>query len=124
VSLCLAAGGATAVLPLSAFLLSWTHSVERVEWRELWRIEAGALALEEARVKGSGAGMEPGDGARLIDGWWVWRPALAVPELLLARASGIAAWRLCAPDGTGCLGLSGAPGDGPVRLAPCGPRAG
>jgi hypothetical protein len=120
VSLCLTAGGATVVLPLSAFLLSWTHSVERTEWRELWRVEADRLVLEEARVKGSGAGMEPGDGARLFDGWWVWRPGLRVPELLLARAPEVAAWRLCAPDGTACQELPPDVGDtGPLRLAPC-----
>ncbi|MEZ5450817.1 MAG: DUF1850 domain-containing protein [Thiolinea sp.] len=32
------------------------------------------LQLLQARVKGSGAGMEPGDDAVLKDGWWVWQP--------------------------------------------------
>jgi hypothetical protein len=121
VSLCLAAGGATAVLPLTAFLLSWTHSVERIEWRELWRVEAGALVLVEARVKGSGAGMEPGEGAVLRDGWWVWRPETRVPELALARSGSVAPWRLCAPSGASCRDLSARlGGDGPIRLSLCG----
>jgi len=29
----------------------------------------------QARVKGFGAGMEPPAGARLVDGWFQWRPA-------------------------------------------------
>lgn len=119
-SLCVSAGAAPVALPLAAFLLSWTHSVERVEWREHWRVEANALVLTEARVKGSGAGMEPGEGAFLHDGWWVWRPGLRVSHLALARSQEAGSWRLCAVDGTDCRDLSPDEDDaGPVRLFPC-----
>ncbi|NUB17164.1 DUF1850 domain-containing protein, partial [Azospirillum brasilense] len=76
VALCLSAlGGAVlAVLPGPAFTLSWTHSVEKTEWREEWRIENGRLALTEARVKGSGAGVESPAGAPLAQGGGGWGP--------------------------------------------------
>ena len=97
--------------------LSWTHSVERVEWQEEWRIGADALTLRTARVRGSGAGMEPGEGARLVDGWWEWAPGLAVPELALAASGAtVGGWTLCA-DGA-CRTLGAEPG-GPVVLRPC-----
>ena len=33
-SLCILAGGKVTALALSAFTLSWTHSVQKSEWRE------------------------------------------------------------------------------------------
>jgi hypothetical protein len=100
------------------FSLSWEHSVEKVRWRETWQVTAAGLRLTRAAVKGSGAGMEPGEGAVLDHGWWVWSPDLApVPELILA-ASGATrgGWRLC--HGGVCREL-GRDGGAPVRLAPC-----
>ena len=69
-------------------------------------------------MKGSGAGMEPGDGAMLANGWWVWTPdAPAIPDLLLA-ASGATrgGWRLCSGDDCRVIGAEPGP---PIRLAPC-----
>lgn len=113
--LCLAAGAVTTRLAIAAFTLAWTHSVEKVEWQEDWRIEAGRLVLVEARVKGSGAGMEPGAGAVLAGGWYRWSPGLAVPELVLARSAVVAGWRLCTDAGCDLLGGGG----DAARLAPC-----
>ena len=97
-SLCIVAGGKTVVLAVSAFTLSWTHSVERTQWREDWRVMPAGLELVEARVKGSGAGMEPPDGAVLADGWWVYRPGLPPQRRVVLAASGATGggWRLCA----------------------------
>lgn len=102
-----ALGGALlATLPGSAFSLSWTHSVEKTEWREEWRVTDAGLVLTEARVRGTGAGMEPGADARLIDGWWVWVPSLPPQEGVTLAASGFTAeHRLCA--GSDCRPLSG-----------------
>ncbi len=121
--LCLAAGDVVLRLALGAFTLVWTHSVERVDWEEDWRVDPAGLVLVESRVRGSGAGMEPGPDARLEDGAFRFRPALPpLPELVLARAPGVGDWRLCDPSG--CRPLTSLlPEDGaPVRLSPC-PRA-
>jgi hypothetical protein len=74
-SLCLASAGVVKTLSIAAFTLVWTHSIEKVEWQEDWRITPQGLELVQARVKGSGAGMEPSADARLVDGWFQWRPA-------------------------------------------------
>ncbi len=74
--LCLAAGAASAVLALDGFTLAWTHSIEKTRWEEDWRIEGRALVISEARIRGSGAGMEPPPGAVLKQGVWHYRPGL------------------------------------------------
>jgi hypothetical protein len=70
-SLCRAAGSKITALAFSAFTLSWTHSVERIRWEEDWQLTSRGLELVEARVKGSGAGMEPPPEAKV--------PALSGP---------------------------------------------
>lgn len=103
--ICIAAGMAALTLTVDAFTLAWTHSVERTEWQEDWRVQAAALLLVQARVRGSGAGMEPPEGARLHGGWWVYRQPLAVPVLRLAvSGSTVDGWRLCTAD-QGCREL-------------------
>jgi hypothetical protein len=85
-----------AFLPALAFTLSWMHSVERTEWQEDYRIESGHLVLVEARIRGSGAGMEPPAGAVLADGWWHYRPNLPpLPELRLARSTATEDYWIC-----------------------------
>ena len=101
---CLMVGAAMFMLPSGQFTLEWTHSIEKTVWREDWIIEDDRLRLTQAAIKGSGAGMEPGDGAILRQGWWVWTPELApVPDLLLAASGATGAgWRVCAKSGE-CL---------------------
>jgi len=79
------------------------------------------LQLLQARVKGSGAGMEPGDGAVLRHGWWEWQPQLPPQQHLLLAASGATGegWNLCAP-GQACLRLAEV-ADEPVALSFCEP---
>ena len=95
-SLCVV-GAKTLVLAASAFTLSWTHSVEKTLWVERWRVENGGLRIVEASVEGSGAGMEPGEGARFDGRFWRWKPDLPLlPELLLRRSDAVPqGWRLC-----------------------------
>ena len=96
-SLCLASAGVVKALALAAFTLAWTHSVEKIEWQEDWRVTAQGLALMQARVKGSGAGMEPPPEARLVDGWFQWRPQRAPLQSVTLGNSGAAGeWRICA----------------------------
>jgi hypothetical protein len=104
-SLCLASAGVAKTLSIAAFTLAWTHSVEKTEWQEDWRITANALVLVQARVKGSGAGMEPPPDARLIDGWFRWSPKRPpLQEVTLGNSGAAGEWRLCS-NGT-CQSLS------------------
>ena len=117
-SLCILAAGRLTTLAVSAFTLTWQHSVEHTAWSESWHVGADALTLTQARVKGSGAGMDPGSDAQLRDGWWVWTPATPpVPELVLAASGATGGgWQLC--DAAGCLTL-GADAEAPIHLRPC-----
>jgi len=104
-SLCLASVGALKTLSIAAFTLAWMHSIEKVEWQEDWRITPKGLELVQARVKGSGAGMEPPSDARLIDGWFQWQPKRApMAEVMLGNSGAAGEWRLCS-DGR-CRTLS------------------
>jgi hypothetical protein len=104
-SLCLASAGVVKTLALAAFTLVWTHSIEKVDWQEDWRITPDGLLLVQARVKGFGAGMEPPPDARLIDGWFQWQPQRApMPEVVLGNSGAAGEWRLCS-DGK-CRTLS------------------
>lgn len=114
---CLMAGAVALALASPGFTLHWTHSVEKTEWVETWEIRPHSLYLAQARVTGSGAGMEPGEGAVADNGGWIWSPDIEVPELSLAASGSTGAgWRLC--DGTTCHTLGDTPGR-PIRLAPC-----
>jgi hypothetical protein len=83
-SLCLGLTGTVWVqLPVADFTLAWNHSVEKIRWEEDYRVTGQGLVLEQARVRGSGAGMEVPDGAQMKDGSWQYRrelPPLTVAE--------------------------------------------
>ncbi|MBP7336088.1 DUF1850 domain-containing protein [Niveispirillum sp.] len=120
--LCLIAGGQPAVrVPADHFTLSWTHSIEKVEWQEDYRITGEGLILERSRVKGSGVGMEPAPDAKLIDGWWVGHPVLPpLPDLTLAASNHAGDHVICAQKR--CASLHdwlGGPVEGPVRMVAC-----
>lgn len=104
IGICLAvvglAAGITARLPLPAFTLAWTHSIEKIRWEEDYRVlpsaDGARLQLTEARIRGSGAGMEPPADALLVDGAWHYRPPLLPLERLrLARSDYVADYSLC-----------------------------
>ena len=104
-SLCLASAGAVKALSLAAFTLVWTHSIAKVDWQEDWRVTPAGLELVQARVKGTGPGMEPPPEARLVDGCFQWRPKRApMPEVVLGNSGAAGEWRLCS-DGQ-CKTLS------------------
>lgn len=116
--LCLLAAGKTTVLAASAFTLSWTHSVERTRWEEDWRVTPAGLQIVEARVKGSGAGMEPQADAVLKDGWWVYAPKLPARDRIMLAASGatLSGWTLCIA--AECRELGAAAGDA-IEISAC-----
>lgn len=117
-SLCILAAGKVTVLAVSAFTLSWSHSIEKTRWEEDWRVIPAGLQIVEARVKGSGAGMEPPEGAVFRHGWWSYRPKLGARPAVSLAASGAtgAGWRLCAEQA--CLEL-GAEAGAAVELSVC-----
>lgn len=96
-SVCFVAGGITKALQVTAFTLVWTHSVEKTDWQEDWRVSRDGLTLVEARIKGSGAGIDPPPGAQLIGGWWRWNPPRASrSEIVLGHSGAVGDWRICA----------------------------
>ena len=114
---CLLIGAVALTLSGDRFTLEWTHSVEKVAWREEWIVNQDGMRLMIAAVKGSGAGMEPGPDARLQDGWLVWQPkAPPVRELALAASGATGGgWRIC---GAECVVL-GQDAGAPLVLRPC-----
>ncbi len=121
-AICILVAGVTrSVLPADAFSLAWTHSVERTRWEEHYRVRDGVLELDEARVQGSGAGMEPGDDAVRRDGWWIWHPGRRLPAITLTASTYAADYTLCTVKGCTTLGaLTGAVRNGAaVVIAPC-----
>ena len=118
-SLCILAAGKTVTLSVAAFTLSWTHSVERTRWQEDWKVTPTGLQVIEARIKGSGAGMEPPEGAVLRDGWWIYAPKVGPQRRVVLAASGATrdGWMLCSVQD--CRELGKTAGD-TIVLEPCG----
>jgi hypothetical protein len=120
-SLCILVGGKQAVYAVTAFTLSWTHSVEKTRWEEDWRITPHGLEIVEARIEGSGAGMDPPPDARFDGRFWRYRPVLAPqPSLVLARSGATGeGWRICFEHA--CLDLpeESAAAHATVDLMPC-----
>jgi len=120
--ICLAAGVLAATLPLSSFTLAWTHSIEKIRWEEDYRVAGTRLVLEEARIKGSGAGMEPPADARLENGVWHYMPKLApLEKLRITQSPYTAGYEICA--GGACKPLTavlpGLPAIEVVEVRPC-----
>lgn len=106
IGICLLSGTLAAFVPAERFTLAWTHSIEKQRWEEDWQIQPAdlgsqgdtkswALALMEARVRGSGAGMEPPAGAELRDGVWHYRVSRVVETLKLTHSAYAAPYELC-----------------------------
>lgn len=119
-SLCVATAAKTIVMAASAFTLSWTHSVEKIQWVEKWKVTPAGLEIVEGRVQGSGAGMDPPSGSVFENGWWVYTPDLPPLPALNLAASGatVSGWSLCTSERCVTLGAQKGP---VVRVAPCEP---
>jgi hypothetical protein len=123
-SLCFISAGVTKTLALAAFTLVWTHSIEKIDWQEDWRVTPRGLELVQARVKGSGAGMEPPPEARLVDGWFQWQPKRPPMHEVVLGNSGLAGeWRLCTAGRCRTLSeIVGHPiGPNPTTMRACDP---
>jgi hypothetical protein len=125
---CLAVAGAfLAALPTEAVGLVWSHSVEKVEWREDWRVQGDNLLLTQAAITGSGPGMEPPADAVLMAGEWRYVPRVpALHRLALANSEYGGEYRLCWSGACRPLADLAPPQPyGPVELYPCaGPHPG
>lgn len=120
-SLCLAAGALVVALGADEITLRWRHSVQKTLWEEVWRATPEGLVLAEARVEGSGAGMEPPEGAALRDGFWRWRPGLpAQREIVMRRSGATADWQLCIAGACRPMGDYLPEDADPVVLRACG----
>ena len=83
--LCLATAGTITALVASSFTLSWTHSVEKTQWRESWALVGDELALTQASVEGAGAGIAVPPDAVWAEGRWTYKPDLKpIPELVFS----------------------------------------
>ncbi|GAB4212708.1 MAG: hypothetical protein Fur007_05470 [Rhodoferax sp.] len=89
-------------VPVTAFTLAWTHSIEKVRWEEDYAVETDAgtgqpqLHALTARIRGSAAGMEPPDDAVLRGGWYHYPPPIAHPTMLrLTRSEFTADYDWC-----------------------------
>jgi hypothetical protein len=123
--ICLAAGLISASVPFSAFTLAWTHSIEKIRWEEDYRVERSRpprLVLTQARIRGSGAGMEPPPDAVFANGVWHYRPKLApLAKLRLTRSPYTAGYDLCHAGRCRALAsyLPGIPRTSVIEIAPC-----
>jgi hypothetical protein len=98
-ALCITAGGTTTTIPTERFTLAWEHSVEKVLWEEDYRIAGDWIYMTGARIRGSGAGMEPPDGAVLFRGAWHFRGEVRwFREILLAGSEFGGTYRLRVGD--------------------------
>lgn len=94
--LCLSAGSVSAWLGIQAFTLAWMHSVEKIRWEEDWQVDGEKLRVVAARVRGSGAGMEPPLDAQFSDGVWHYRPAIeAQARVLLTHSPYVPGYEIC-----------------------------
>ena len=97
IGLCLGLAGVVwAEVPTAEFTLAWTHTIEKVRWEEDYRVTPDGLLLGEARVKGSGAGMEIPDDAELRDGAWHYRRQMPpLQPLRVGRTPEAGDYQLC-----------------------------
>ncbi len=89
---CLSLAAAPAVpprfVPVRQFTLAWTHSIEKIRWEEDYAVRLDAdgrpvLVPGHARIRGSGAGMEPPpDAVPRPGGWYEYQPRTAPLHIL------------------------------------------
>ncbi|MCX8098213.1 MAG: DUF1850 domain-containing protein [Casimicrobiaceae bacterium] len=125
----MSAHAASAFVATARFTLAWTHTRERMRWEEDYELRVSSdvaaehgnaeeapsavwLERTEARISGSGAGVDPDEGA-FRDGPWYRdrRRGPRLEALRLARSAYAADYELClgthgAGDPAGCRPLS------------------
>ena len=74
-ALCIVVGTALVSVPAHRFTLRWQHTVEKIAWEEDYIVAGEWFYLSGARVRGSGAGMEPPTNAVKLGETWGFRQA-------------------------------------------------
>ena len=116
-ALCVVVGATLQTLPAERFTLRWQHTGEKVDWEEDYLVAGEWLYATAARVRGSGAGMEPPPGAIRMGDAWHYRPAQRwLRQLDLARSEFGRDYALCTE--TGCRALREIVPLGPPTLRP------
>jgi hypothetical protein len=104
-AVCAIVAGASLLISPGPFTLVWNHSVQHIRWEEDWRERDGMLVITEARVRGTGAGMEIPADAAFADGAWHYRPGVPPQrELRLANSTYGGGYEIC--QGTRCIPLA------------------
>jgi hypothetical protein len=119
--ICLIAGAMNVFVPAPRFTLAWMHSIEKIRWEEDYVVRAGTLDLVEARIRGTGAGMEPPEGEKLDRrGVWHYTPQVKrVPSLSLARSTYTRDYELCLETRCRSLGDYVPISAGTTTVEPC-----
>lgn len=95
-ALCIAVGARIVAVPAHSFTLEWRHTIEKVRWEEDYLIAGEWLLLTRARIRGSGAGMDPPPDAVRDGTAWSYRPADRWRKsVVLARSEIGDDYRLC-----------------------------
>lgn len=117
-ALCIVVGATLQTIAAERFTLQWQHTVEKILWEEDYRIAGDWLYATAARVRGSGAGMEPpADAVRVRDAWH-YRPAQRwLRRIDLARSEFGQDYLLCVDSR--CRRLTDIVPLGPTTLRPC-----
>jgi hypothetical protein len=121
-TLCLMAGSLQVEIPANRFTLRWQHSIEKIDWEEDYSVVGDWLFLSSARVRGSGAGMEPPAGAFFDKSVWHYRPAPDMRwtrQLLLTRSEFARDYQLCLAGACQPLSRWIPVAAGTTALAPC-----
>jgi hypothetical protein len=117
-ALCVVVGAALHTLPAGRFTLRWQHTVEKIAWEEDYLVAGDWLYVTGARVRGSGAGMDPPPGAVRVGDAWHYRPAQRwLRRLDLARSEFGTDYELCIESR--CRPLTEIAPLGPTTLRPC-----
>jgi len=119
-ALCISVGAQFIALPAREFTLRWRHTVEKTLWEEDYVVAGDWLLLSRARIRGSGAGMDPPAGAVKDGDAWSYRPEGRWHRAVeLARSEFGDDYELCAAQACRPIGEL-IRGRGVTRLAPCG----
>lgn len=119
-ALCIVVGTTLFTVPATSFTLRWQHTVEKILWEEDYLIAGDWLYLVSARVRGSGAGMEPPSGAVRVGDAWHYRPPLRWHrQVALARSQFGRDYELCVDRDCNSLAHWAPAPLAPTTLAPC-----